>query len=700
MRGFLCFLLALLLPLTATAATETVLLVDNSGSMIFEVGIRGSNDTIPPADPDRLAVLATILLERIQDPGDRLHILNFQQAAPEFVVLPNDVDAIREMYQGADTRMRAPLTEAHRILSTSQATRRLFILMTDGAPTDIPPLEVAEARRILGLDKSAVPYDFVVIGLASSKQVREQHDLFLKPLAGDEGRFVPVSQPGELIDRFTGAYAQQLGSKPETGTLSPGASYTVDVGKYVREVIVLTAATDRVGPYAVTLERDGRDRALQPGYSGDNGCSIRYQDANGNPSICKPPFHNWAVWKEANNPKKTSRWRLNLDRGAKSDVAFGFILRYDLGAELVGPPAKVRVGEPVTVTARLVFEGKTFDEDAFYGLDGFEVVAMLGDQQVPMSRQPDNTFVATLSAAELGQNRLRAVFRNTWMDLPAETNVLVEGYLPLTLAAEPLDFGGWDGQGVSVTECRQLRWTGTNSTRVPLDLIVSGLPDGAELLIGGDPTTNTLGSSAEVGDAAELPIGATEVQVCLASRRCCAALDGADVGIVLRGRDPHYHGDAVAVPVAATVRATGFYACWKYVIWAVLGALFVVFVLVGLIKPNDFPADLRIRVAGSERKLTRASAMMLRDQPGGRRGFYRNATVGLDASGGMVGPRTQAWLRLTAKGGDEIAVETGSSLETKDRRSRKWEAINTEAGPAPMRRRVEYRVGELYFKIE
>lgn len=692
MRAWMaCLLLFLLVPTSAPAATETVLLLDNSGSMIFEVGVRGSSDTIPPADPDRLSVLATLLLERIQDPGDRLHILNFQQAAPGVSVLPNDVDAIREMPQNAPTNMRAPLTEAKRILSGSQAERRLFILMTDGMPTDTPPLDVAEARSILGLD-DAVAFDLVVIGLASSAMIAEQQDLFLKPLADGAGQFVRVGQPAELIDRFTGAYAQQLGSKPETGTLRPGASYTVDVGKYVREVIVMTAATERVGPYGVTLERNGKERALQPGYSGDNGCSIRYADPKSNPSICKPPFHHWTVWKEENNPKKASRWRLSLDRGAKSDVAFGFILRYDLGAELVGPPSKTRIGESIEVKARLVWEGKTFDEDEFFGKDGFEAVAIIGDVEVPMSRQPDNTFVATVSASQLGQNRLRAVFRNTWMELPAETTVLVEGYLPLSLEPEDLDFGAWDGAGTAVEECRPLRWSGTNSTRVPLDLAVNGLPDGAALRIGG--------GEAAVGDVAELPIGASEVEVCLVSARCCSDLSGADVSLSLRGRDPHYHGDAAVVTVRADVKATSFYACWKLVIWAVIGALFVIFVLIGLLRPHDFPPDQRIRVAGSERKLARASAMVLREQPGGKRGFYRNATVGMDAGGGMVGPRTSAWLRLTAKGGEEIAVECGSTLETKDRRTRKWEPVNMDAGPAPLRRRVDYRVGDLYFKIE
>lgn len=692
MRGFLALLFSILLPAAATAGTETVLLLDNSGSMILESSIIGTSDTIPPADPDRLSVLATLLLERIQDPGDRLHILNFQKAAPHFSVLPNDVDAIRQLPHDAPTNMRGPLVEAQRILAASQADRRLFILMTDGSPTDDPPLGLAEARTILGLDQSAVPYDFVVIGLASAKAIELQQDQFLKPLAAEHGRFVRVSEPGELIDRFTGAYAEQLGSKPETGTLRPGASYTVDVGKYVREVIVLTAASERVGPYGVTLERDGKDRALQPGDSGDNGCSLNYAPSRSNKRLCKPPFHNWAVWKEKNNPKKTSRWRLTLDRGAKSDVAFGFILRYDLGAELVGPPSKIRAGEEFEVRARLVFEGKSFDEQEFFSRDGFEAVAYLGAQQVPLSRQPDNTFVARVRAADLGQNRLRAVFRNTWMELAAETTVLVEGYLPLSLDVAGLDFGGWPGAGTAIEECRQLSWSGTNATRVPLELAVDGLPDGAGITIGG--------GEAVPGDTATLPIGASEVAVCLRSERCCDAFGGEDVQLTLRGLDPHYHADAEAVPVTVDVRATSFYACWKLVIWALLGVLLIAIILRGVFGPKEFTPDQRIRVAGSERKLQRASAMILREQPGGRRGFYRNATVGIEAQGGMLGPRSAAWLRLTARGAEEITVECAGSLETKDSRSRKWEPINNEAGPASLRRRVDYRVGDLYFRIE
>lgn len=681
---------------SADAATETVLVLDNSASMVLGTEVQmpdGSVRSAPPADPDRLSVVATLLLNEIQDPGDRLHILTFDAASPHFAVLPSRPGDIRELQFDAPTLFRGVLAEARRILAESAAERRLLIFLTDGLPGD-DDFGPSDAAALLGLDDGPVPFDLLVLGLAADASLEAQQDQFLVALAGDEGRYERIAHPVDLVARFTDAYAEQLGSKPESGTLSPGGSHTVEVGKYVREVILMTASVERVGPFGATLTRNGKEVALPASGSGDNACTARYAPDARNPSLCRPPFHHYRVWKAPNDPKKTSTWNLKVDSGARSPVAFGFILRYDLSAEILQVPDKVRVGEAFEVAARLAWQGRTFDEDEFFDRDGFEAVAIVGDRELPLARQADSTFSGTLTATDIGKAPLRVEFRNRWMRLPAARDLLVEGYLPLSLSIQPspVDFGGWRGAGKKVEQCQSVRIDGENASVVPLDLHVEELPEGLALRVGG----------AEVGsgDTAHLPVGTADLELCAVSLKCCADIDGASARLLLRGRDAHYHPGAIEVPIAASISAAGFVRCWLVAILVGTGLLLLAVIAYGLFSPKDFLSDQRIRLSGSEAKLKRASAMVLREMPGGRRGFYRNATVGFDASGSPLGPRRSALLRLEAAGGGELMVKAGSSLETKDRRSRKWVAASTEAGPVMLRRRIEYRVGDLYFRIE
>lgn len=673
-------------PRAVQAATETVLILDNSGSMITESRADGAR--IPPADPDRLAVLGTLLLAQVQDDDDRLHILNFDERAPHVRVLPSDPASIAAMAYDAPTLFRGVLGEAARILRASSADRRLLILLTDGLPSD-EAFSADEAAALLGLDTPPVPFDIVIFGLAAAESIATAQEPFLNALTGPDGELVRVGQPAELVNGFTDAYAAQLGSRPETGSLAPGGSYTVDVGKYVTEVLVIAASIERAGPFSATVSRDGK--TIEPAGSGDNGCTAAYNSPS-NPRLCKPPFHHYLVWKATNDPKATSRWTLSVDKGARSDVAFGFILRYELAAELVSPPTKVRVGETMEPVGRITWRGATFDAEEFFSADGFEAVAVLNGTETPLARRPDSTFTVPITPTTIGPASLAVVFRNRWMQLTAQATVVVDGYLPLEIAVAPLDFGSWRGDGTPIEQCRPLVITGSNADRVPLQLVAGALPPGAGLRIQGQEFAQ--------GDVAALPIGGGPVSLCLRSLRCCDAFDGGDVQLIVRGVDPHYHRGAAQVAVVAQVSAAGFYRCWRLLIWGLGGLLAAVLVAIGVFRPARFEADQRIKVAGTERTLTRASAMMLREQPGGRRGFYRHGTVGLDAQGTPLGPRSRAWLRLTAQGGGEISVACSAPLESKDRRTRKWEPVNTETGPAILRRRVEYRVGDLFFRIE
>ena len=469
----------------ASAATEVVLVLDNSCSMVNESEYGG--ETIPPADPDRLSVLATLILTELRDPNDSFHILNFNgngKEEPQWRALPVEKDSIRGIDYDSMTLFRGVTTEANRILSSSQHERRLLVFLTDGMPSE--RLTPGELRGILG---ERPPFDVLAIGVNRSRQILEAQEAYLGELTRGVGTYFQVTDPAELVTRFTKAYAAQLGSKPfpdpEAGAgaalLKPGAARDVRVGKYVRELLVVATTTDRSGPFGASLLR-GTER-LAPSDEGDSGCvippGVRYVGSLAR--SCEPPHDHYKVWKVPNDPGRASNWRLTVDSGAVSPVAFGFILRYELGAEIMAAPTRARVGETIPIEARINYRGQTFDDGEFFESDGFEAWAVLGEQKVPLKRGDDSLFRGALRADELGIRDVRVLFSNRWMELEASSSVEIEGYLPLVLEVKPspLDLGDWQGSHERIERCADVSLDGsTNADRVPLELAVRGLPEG------------------------------------------------------------------------------------------------------------------------------------------------------------------------------------------------------------------------------
>jgi hypothetical protein len=291
---------------------------------------------------------------------------------------------------------------------------------------------------------------------------------------------------------------------------------------------------------------------------------------------------------------------------------------------------------------------------------------------------------------------MKLSFENKWMHLETGSDLLVEGFLPLLLDVRPnpLDLGDWQGSHERDERCVDVDLSGShNADKIPLELAAEILPDGWGIAAG-------IPERLEGDRLIELPLGTTRFTFCLSSPKCCSSLSDREVRVTLRGQDPHYHPDALALPLRFTVEDTGWFRCWLPVIVLVGMVLFALFVLYGFIRPHNFDGQARIKLSGSERGLTRAPARPMRDLPGGKKGFYRNATVGFDVNGQPRAPRKKAMVRLEAKGRGEIRVVVGSGIETKNPRNRRWEELDLSSGPVLLRRRVVYRVGELLFRIE
>lgn len=697
--GLALLAVGLLLSTPAAASTEIVLVLDNSCSMVEHSEFDGRS--VPPADPDRLSILATLILAQLRDRDDAFHILNFngQGTAPTFRRLSTDKQSIRDMKYNAQTLFGGVLTEATRILNSSRHERRLLVFVTDGMPSDrVTPEGLVQ---IVGTEPA---FEVLAIGFNQSRRVRAAQEAYLGALVGDHGTFIKAEDPKQLITRFTAAYAAQLGSKPVpdpdkragNAVLAPGASRDVHVGRYVREVMVMAASVDRKGPFGAHLSRDG---VIQPvSDEGDSGCApppgIRY--TGGMARSCSPPFNHYKVWKVPNDPGRASDWKLSIDPGAASKVVFGFILRYELQAELLSAPSSLRIGESFDVSARLSYQGRTFDDAAFFAADGFEASLLVGDQEVRLQRGDDSIFRGRVTATQPGELDLRLVFENRWMHLQTESDLLVEGFLPLTLRVQPspLDLGDWQGSHERIERCVSVDLSGSeNATLVPLEVAAEILPQ--DYAIGVEAPQRLPGDRL-----VQLPLGTTHFNFCISSPKCCSELDERGVRITLRGQDPHYHGAALPLPLRFHVDEAGWLRCWLVVLLLAGGMLLALFVLYGFIRPNSFEGMARIKLSGSERGLARAPARPLRELPGGKSGFYRNATVAFDVSGAPRGPRKAAVLRVEAAGGGEIRLAGSRGVERKNPRTRRWEDLDLGAGLVFLRRRVVYRVGELLFRIE
>lgn len=654
----------------SSSGTEWVLILDNSASMSggLKLTTNGVTTSIPATDPDRLSVVATLIFRAMLDKADHLTILTFDSSGKgRYRELPAQPDAIRALSFDQSTPFTGPLRRAREILTTSTLPARVLLLVTDGGPSEDDMLDAAQARALLGVDRGTPSFAVHSLGLTGGNAAIAsiQRD-FLGPL----GELLRIDSAQELVKSFTKVFAAQIHSRPESGELASGGAFSFPVGRYVTSVLVNMASSGSSGPFEAQLLADGKP-VPTTGESGDNHCAT-------------PPCHTYQVMKAEHDPELAQRFTLLLAR-ASGPVAYGVILRYDLAAELVQVPASAQVGEEIEVRARILWHGETFRDPAFFQADGFAATIELNGVTQPLQLRADGTFGGRVKATTAGPQPLRAHFVNHWLSLAAAAELQVKDWLPLVLSArpDPLDFGSWRGEREGSQRCAELDLSGSrNANRVPLEVIASGLPDGVTLVT-----------------PAPLKLDGDRASVCLQVRGCCGdlqALTGARLSV--RGRDPHYHPAAIAVGIAFAVKHTPWWTCWWRTIVAVGVSLWLAFVIWGFVRPYDFDTDATIHLAKNEAALARGSGRRLRDLPGGRRGFYRDARVRFDSSGNAASSHRGAILILRAAGGEPL-ITAHTTIEQKSPRTRKWEALPVPIEPGTIRRGVAYRSGDFYFRL-
>jgi hypothetical protein len=672
-----------------TPGSEVVMVLDTSCSMAVRFG-DDTGRTFPPNDPQRVADLGALMVMGLaQNSEDKVTLIGFgstPDAAPPIATTPDQVRALP--YVGG-TFFRKPLQEARRILESSTREHRMLLFFTDGAPDDVH--NPAECAALVGNDQTH-PFDRLIIGLYGSPEAKESGEAFLAPLATSPEQLVFVDKPSAVVSAFTNGFAKSLGARPETGTLQPGQSKQIAVSKYVLEVLITTAQVNPGAPYTVKLEGPKGNVPIQS--QGDNGCPTQNQlrqVAAGN--LCAPPRRHYATFRAPSDPTAASTWTLSLPQ-SPGPVDYGIILRYDLNASL-SATSEVRVGQPVQLEAKLLFRGQAFDDPGFYTSDNFSAVVHVGGQEVKLEHAGGGRFVGTWTPTRASANETATVtFKNNWMEKQGSTQIAVGDFLDLTLrpTPNPIELGSWRGERGGTRRCAVVDLSGsTNADKIPIQCAPLGSPAQGALTC--QPVA---GSEANLGGQKGQPL---KYEVCLGAQGCCNELvPDANSAVRFVGQDPHYADGAATVPVRFHVEAAGWLRCWWWLLALIGALLFAIWFIAGWVRPYNFDAASCLRVSGSEQGLKRASALVLRELPGGVRGFYRNARVALNASGDFVRNVRMAVLVLEAGPGFSHQITRGAGLERKDRHG-KWEPVPQSEWSQGLAPNVVYRLGSLHVKF-
>ncbi|MFT5685788.1 MAG: hypothetical protein ACI8RZ_006742 [Myxococcota bacterium] len=662
----------------ADPGSEIVVILDNSCSMAVETGFNGVQ--IPPNDPDRLAVLGAAAVSALGSQGsDRVTIIGFGDNATAPALTTVTQPNILDWSYTNGTFFREPLKEADRIFAASQRDAKLLMFLTDGVPSPEDNINSpADMRAIFSPDEHP-DVSVLAIGLFDHPEVRSVGTSLLSAITRSADDLQAVDSAEGVVGAFTVGFARAIGSRPETGQLTASSRHQVKVGKYVSEVLAITVSRDPGAPFSAKLVSPWEE--LDPIGSGSNGCSARVK-ARIQPELCADPRRHYQVFRAVNNPEHKTEWALSL-KSAPGPVEFGIILRYDLIAGL-DVPATATAGEPVPISGRLIFKDQTFDDQEFFGSDGFTAIAAVGGEQVPLTHAGGGIFTGTWTPSDDSEQvrteLVEITFSNNWMQQSAQQgltinpppySLVLDG--PLTLEPIPSQWG-------PSTLCGELSMAASRNIEAQeVTCAVSDQP------LSVDFTCERSGPTA--------------LKICAITERWCCGKSG-EITVTAAGPGGTPPRTADSEVVAWKVASPGFFKCYWLPIVLTLSAIVLGWIIWGLIRPFKFDEAASITIAGSEKGLRRATPQLLEECPGGKRGFYRDARVCINGAGDIVRKPKQAAIFIEA-GVNKIAIfRKAGGLERRDRRTRKWEALTEEELAEGYMPNILYRMSDLYIRFE
>lgn len=160
---------------------------------------------------------------------------------------------------------------------------------------------------------------------------------------------------------------------------------------------------------------------------------------------------------------------------------------------------------------------------------------------------------------------------------------------------------------------------------------------------------------------------------------------------------------AATTLIVPDIQQNSWLECNLWWILIVAGILLAILIIVGIVTPAQFKSASQLRVANNDRQLAREQGRPLRREPGGKRGFYRTATVCFTDIGTTVLKSKGHVLMLKAGPDNQILlIKKGANLERFERNA--WKQVDAQnPGKDILQERTlvsggKYRVnGQYYF---
>ncbi len=309
---------------TASSPTvETILLVDNSGSM-------------KTSDPTGLRFTAVEMVAALLDGQDQMGVITFSSGSHELtngLISPDSFTGISPIPPQGYTDIKSALTEASRMLlsQANSQSRRAIILLSDGRPEIEHPYPAYEQETLALAHTLGVPiYAIALTNLADQTFLREL-------VAQTGGKVIPAQNAEDLLD----AYLVAFNDIQDRTLLSPGE--TTSPGKVTFEIDPALAPYLEKVSFVLAKPETVTARLLAPGGQvvSENSPDIHIVE--------NPYFSIVTIQHPAGGD-----WAFEIFGQGKTQARA--ILYSHLRAEIVSPEKVQPAGRPIPIVVRLVDE--------------------------------------------------------------------------------------------------------------------------------------------------------------------------------------------------------------------------------------------------------------------------------------------------------------------------------------------------------
>lgn len=379
-----------------------------------------------------------------------------------------------------------------------------------------------------------------------------------------------------------------------------------------------------------------------------------------------------------------------------------------VGLDIIDPKedGSCYIGKPCRIVARFRLPtGGTAQKEAEAWLrtPGLSLLAKRNGDPVTVL-QPTNlpsgerAYAGSFTPKHAIQTEIEVVARAGGQEVSDRVRINIRDPIVLTLPAE-LDLGRIPVGSSWRINCKPLDFSGSRGVEEQEFLMHLELPPGCKSTLGiSDAFGRFLPLGADKDTERKLVLGLDRsVRICLEPPRCAGEkLPPAILRVT--ATSPDFPAEQATVRITWHVPGRGFLLCNLWWLASIGGALVLLLIVLGFIRPYNFGADDSVKIATKKEGLQRAVARRLRDLPGGRAGFYRSAATGLREDGSATDRLRTAQLSLHAYRG-EILLRSPSGLSRLNPQTRKLDPVEIPKEGYALSRNVVYQVGALYFQI-